>query len=81
MRKVSLFFLLCLVLGCNFHSVKSERYGLANEREFSLENGQNDDLNMEDYYEDYGDDDVDAETYVNVTHTFFLSFRRELNLS
>ena len=54
-----------MVLGCNFHSVKSERYGLASER------GQNDDLNMEDYYEDYGDDDVDAKKYVNVTYTFF----------
>jgi len=39
--------------------VKSERYGLANERDMSDEN---DGLNMEDYYEDYGDDDVDAET-------------------
>ena len=56
------------MLGCNFHFVKSERYGLAYERDMSDENNR---LNMEDYYEDYGDDDVDAETYVNVTFTLF----------
>ena len=66
MREVLLFFLLYLVLGCNFYSMKSERYGLANERDMSDEN---DGLNMEDYYEDYGDDRA-AETYATISLIF-----------